>query len=100
MLSIDRFIFGGFANGFRFMTNQSFLYPAVEHPTYPPFPEWIELAPMPIDGGITHCGQVYDEQRGDIWLVGGFQVPEGEEWPHANTVAGLFMPDSLLSTHV
>ena len=87
-ISRRRFIFGGFSGGFRFMTNRSFLYPAVAGPSSQPFPEWVELSPVPIDGGITHCGQVYDEDRGDIWLVGGFQVPEGEEWPRANTIAG------------
>lgn len=82
------YVMGGFLNGFRGMTNRSFLYPYTSNPTLPV--NWIELAPVPIDGGITHCGQVHDTVTNEIYYVGGFQVPTGAVWPHANTISTFF----------
>ena len=57
---------------------------------------WTSHAPIPIDGGITHCAQATDGDgasddddsggRGQIFLVGGMQMSQGNRWPNAFSV--------------
>ena len=62
---------------------------------------WTDHAPIPIDGGITHCAQATDgdgDGGGKIFLVGGMQMLQGNRWPNAFSVDTVHAYDTRADT--
>lgn len=83
------YVFGGFKDGFSFMSKKSWRY-------MPTSNSWEQLADIPtLSAGITHMGNAVDPQTDMIYLAGGLALPFGGTWiSNAFATADVFAYDT------